>query len=137
MRIESQQTREAALRYARWLDWSTRFGLAMLLVGFLAYATGIVEPHVALERMPELWKGPATAYLQAVGLEPGWHWARALHRSDFLALAAIAFLASCSIACLAGAAPVFYRDGERTLAWLCVLEIGVIVLAASGLLAVH
>ena len=108
----------------------------MLVTGFLAYATGLVEPHVALERMPELWSGSAAAYLQAVELEPGWHWARALHRSDFLALAAISFLASCSILCLAGAAPVFYRDGERTLAWLCLIEIAVIVLAASGLLTI-
>ena len=129
--------REAALLYARLLALGTRFGLAMLLIAFLAYATGLVTPHVGIEEMPKLWSGPAPAYLHAAGLQPGWDWARLLNRADMLTLAAIAFLASCSIGCLAAAAPTFFRSGERALALICVLEIAVLVLAASGLLATH
>jgi hypothetical protein len=131
------QTREAALRYARWLLWGTRVGLALLVAGFLVYAAGLVAPHVPIERMPALWSGPAAEYLKATGIDPGWGWARLLPRGEMLPLAAIAFLASCSIACLAAAMPVFFRGGERALALICLLEILVLVLAASGLLVSH
>lgn len=130
---QAPQTREAALRYARWLAWGTRVGLALLVLGFLAYAAGLVSPHVPIEQMPAIWSNPAPAYLQAAGIDPGWGWARWLPRGDMLALAAIAFLASCSIACLAAAAPIFFRGGERWLGVICLLEIAVLALAASGL----
>ena len=129
--------RAAAIRYARILAWGTRAGLALLVISFLAYASGLVAPHVSIEEMPRLWGGPAPAYLQAAGLQPGWDWARFIHRADMLSLAAIAFLASCSVACLAAAARIFAGFGERTLAVICVLEIAVLALAASGLLVTH
>ena len=131
------QTREAALAYARWLAWGTRIGLTLLVLTFLAYALGLITPHTPIAEMPRLWSQPASAYLQAAGLEPGWSWARWLARADMLALAAIAFLASCSIACLAVAARIFQRGGERSLAVICLFEIAVLALAASGLLVIH
>ena len=126
--------RAAAILYARILNWGTHAGLGLLALAFLAYAFGLVTPHVPIEQMPKLWSGPAPAYLQAAGLQPGWDWARFILRADMLALAAIAFLASCSIACLAVAARIFLGFGERTVAVICIAEIAVLVLAASGLL---
>ena len=131
------QSRDAALRYARWLAWGTRVGLVLLVLGFVAYVTGIIPSHLPVEKMPQLWSQPAPAYLRAAGLEPGWGWAALLPRGDMLALAAIAFLASWSIACLAAAARVFLRGGERVLGVTCLLVVAVLVLAASGLLIVH
>ena len=129
--------RAAAILYARILGWGTRAGLALLALSFLAYAFGVIAPHVPIDQMPRLWSNPAPAYLQAAGLQPGWDWARFIHRADMLVLAAIAFLASCSIACLAVAARIFTGFGERTVAIICVVEIAVLALAASGLLATH
>jgi hypothetical protein len=129
-----QGRREAALVYARILAWGTRIGLGMLVLSFLAYAFGLLAPHVPIEEMPKLWGAPAPAYLQAAGLQPGWDWARFVHRADMLSLAAIAFLASCSLACLAAAARIFFRLGERPVAIICLLEIAVLALAASGVL---
>ena len=129
--------REAALVYARILSWGTRVGLTMLVASFLAYAFGLLPPHVPIEQMPKLWSAPAPGYLQASGLQPGWDWARFVHRADMLSLAAIAFLASCSIACLAAAARIFFRLGERPVAIVCLVEIAVLVMAASGLLTTH
>jgi len=137
MTDNEQGRREAALLYARILAWGTRVGLAMLVLSFLAYAFGLVAPHVPIEEVPKLWSSPAPAYLQATGLQPGWDWARFVHRADMLSLAAIAFLASCSIACLAAAARIFFGIGERPVAVICLAEIAVLALAASGLLVAH
>ena len=125
----------AQSRYARWLTWGTRLGLALLVLGFLGYVGGIIAPHVPIERLPALWGRSAAELLSATGVRSGWGWAAALHRSDMLVLAAIALLASCSIPCLAAVLPVFRRRREMVFVTICLLQIAVLVLAASGLLA--
>ena len=122
-------------RYGAWLAWGGRAGMAVVLLGFFAYVTGLVGPHVPMERVPELWHLPASELLREVGLRPGWGWAELLHRSDMVMVAGIAFLASCSALCLAAVIPLFHARGERLFVAICVAEIAVLALAASGLLA--
>ena len=122
------------LRYARWLAWGTRAGLACLVLAFAAYIFGIA-PHVPIERLPALWELSAPQLLRETGMKPGWHWASLLHRSDMLLLAAIALLSSISIACVAAVVPAFAKRGDRVFVAICVLQIAVLLLAASGLLA--
>ncbi len=121
--------------YARWLRRGTWLGVAVLVAGFAAYLFG-ATPHVPIEQLPALWDRPAAAYLEQTGLRPGWHWASLIHRSDMLVLAGIALLASCSIASLIAAIGAFQRGGERVFVVICILQIAVLVLAASGLLTV-
>ena len=122
--------------YARWLRWGTRVGVAVLVGGFAAYLLGVV-PHVPIEHLPALWERPASEYLGSTGLRPGWHWASLVHRSDMLVVAGIAILATCSIASLVAAIRAFHAQRERAFVAICVVQIVVLVLAASGLLVVH
>jgi hypothetical protein len=124
------------LRYARWLAWGTRVGLACLVLAFAAYLFGIA-PHVPIERLPALWELPAARLLSETGLKAGWHWASLLHRSDMLLIAAIALLASISVACVAAVIPAFAKRGDRVFVLIGVLQICVLLLAASGLLTAH
>lgn len=124
----------APRRYAIWLLWGTRIGLALLVIALIAYVAGFLAPHVPIERTAAMWSQPAAAMVEATGLRASWAWARHLDRSDMLALAAIALLASCSIPCVAAVIPVFARRRERVLVGICVLQVAVLLLAASGLL---
>lgn len=124
----------AQRRYARWLLATTRFGALLLVVTFTAYVAGWVKPYVAIERLPSLWKLPASEFLRQVGMAPGFHgWASRLMHGDMLVLGSVALLISSSIFCLAAAVPVFWRQRERLMVALCVLQIVVLVIAASGL----
>lgn len=125
----------APRRYARWLAWGTRASLALLVLTFAAYATGLVAPHVPIDRLPQLWSLSSGEFLKRTGIAPGWGWAALIHRGDVLNMAGIALLASCSIPCLAAVIGAFRANGERALAWVCALEIAVLLVAASGLLA--
>ena len=136
MDLKATSLDAAPLRYARWLAWGTRTGLGLLVLGFIAYASGLVDPHVPIERLPELWTRPASEVLREVGLRPGWGWAELTHRSDMLILAGIGILAGCSIPCLAATIPVFQRRRETAFVLICLLEIAVLALALSGVLAV-
>lgn len=120
-------------RYARLLAIGTHTGLALLVVLFGIYMLGIVEPYVAHERLPELWKLPASRFLEETGLAGGWGWTAHIGRADILTLVGIVLLAACSVPCLLAIMPVYWASGQRSLFAICALEVVVITLAASGL----
>lgn len=119
-------------RYARWLRWSTRIATILLVAACIVYVSGLIAPHVPIARLPELWGLPASKFLVAEGLRPGWSWAAQLPQGDMLVLAAIATLISASILCLAAIAPLFWKRGERLFVAMCILQIAVLLVAASG-----
>ena len=126
---------EEQLRYARLLDWGTRVGLAMLVLSFAAYVLGLSEAHVPVKRLAEVWQHPVARYLELTGSPTGWGWVALIHRGDVAGLVGIAVLAGCSLLCLAALVPLYLRRGDKAFASLCVAEIAVVLLAASGWLA--
>lgn len=133
MELNEQGIGRDQRRYARVLGVLTNAGLAVLVALFVLYMAGIVAPHVPHERLPELWRLPAPQFLAAAGIEPGWGWAAWLHRGDILTLVGIAALAFASVPCLVAIAPLYWRARRPALLAICLLEIAVIGLAASGL----
>jgi len=124
------------LRYARWLEWSTRVGMTVLLLAFSAYVFGLAESHVPVSRLPELWVHPVGRFLELSESPAGWGWLALLHRGDIAGLLGIAILAGTSAWCLLALLPIYLARGERAFA-VCLAEVAVIVLAASGLAAAH
>jgi hypothetical protein len=122
------------LRYARWLEWGTRVGLLLLAAVFLAYGAGLVEPHVPHSRLPDVWNLPVSQFLVATGLPTGWGWLAHAHRGDIANLIAIGLLAGISVPALLALVPLQWRAGDRLYAWLCIAEVVVLLLAASGVL---
>lgn len=137
MDVTANDPLAAQRRYARWLAWGTGLGLGLLVVSFLLYVLGVLTPHVPIERLPELWRLPASELLTRTGVDSGWGWARFVERGDMLVLAAIAILGSCSIPCIAAVMPIFAASRERVFVAVCVLQVAVLALAASGVLATH
>ena len=123
------------LRYARLLAIGTNAGLAILVVLFGIYVLGVIEPHVPHERLPDLWHLPSNEFLELVQLEAGWGWTARLHHADILTLVGIITLALCSVPCLIAVMPVYWRSGQRILFGICMLEVLVMLMAASGYLA--
>ncbi len=120
--------------YARLLERSAATGFAVLVAGFAAYAFGWLPAHVPLERLPELWGLPLRDYLRATDAPRGWGWIAHLADGEFASLAGIALLAGASLLCLGGLLAVYARRGDRFYAAICVAEIAVMLLAASGVL---
>lgn len=120
--------------YATVLAWGTGIGFVALVAGFALYASGIVPPHVPLDRLPALWELSAADFLRETGQGSGWGWLQLAHRGDVMNLGGIAWLAGCSVACLAAVIPTYRARGEGIYVALCALEIAVIALAASGIL---
>ncbi len=131
--VDATQSAEQ-LRYARVLDWGTRTGLVVLVSSFAFYMLGLTTPHVAVQRLPELWSLPVAQYLQQTASPAGWGWLALVQRGDVMGLVGIVILAGCSPVCLLTLVPLYLRRGDKVFAGLCVAEVAVVVLAASGLL---
>jgi hypothetical protein len=120
------------LRYAHLLDWGTRIGQIVLVLTFTAYMTGLTSPHVPLEQLPALWGQPVGSFLQQTQSPLGWGWLALVQHSDVAGLVGIVILAGCSLACLLALVPLYLRRGDRAFVALCLAEVAVVVLAASG-----
>lgn len=120
--------------YARWLDWTTRIGLAALLLAFAAYLSGLLPPHIAPGLLPAYWGLPVEQFLAATQMPSGWSWVHYLHQGDPASLVGICILAGSSTACLGVLVARSLGTGDRLFALLCLAEIAVLVIAASGLL---
>jgi hypothetical protein len=131
-RNELPAAAEEQLRYATWLHWGGWMGLLSLVGTFLLYATGMLTPVISFEQLPHVWGLPAAQLLHETGQSAGWAWLRLLDRGDVLNLVGIALLASCSAAPLLAVVPIYLRRGDRVFAILCLLQVAVLVLAASG-----
>ena len=121
--------------YARWLELGSRAIFAFALLALALYATGLLAPAVPLEKLPSLWTLPAAEYLRQAHLPGGWGWLRLVRFGDYLNVLAIALFSLLSLVCSARVIPAFARSGERTQAWLAALQVAVLLLAASGLVA--
>lgn len=123
------------VRYAMLLDLTSKLGFAALGVGFLAYALGWLDAHVTVDQLPRVWRMPLADYLATTHSPTGWGWLLHLHKGEYVVLLGIAMLAGCSVVCLAAILPIFIRRGDKVYVGICLLEIAVLLLAASGLLA--
>lgn len=121
--------------YARLLDAGTHLGLLVLVISFVVYLTGWLPPRVPVHELPALWHLPADAFVQASGTPLGWGWLAQVRHGDLAALLGIVLLAGCSIPCLLALVPTYIRGGDRTYVAICLAEVAVLALAASGVLS--
>jgi len=124
------------LRYAKVLDAGMRFGLGVLVVGFIAYLAGLVPAHVPPEQMPGLWTLAAPDYLRAAGMPEGWGWLQMLDCGDVLPLVGIAILSGVSGLCFLALLPLYLANRDPIYFAIAALEVAVLTLAASGVLTV-
>ena len=122
-------------RYARLLDWGTRIGLLVLVASFVAYVSGLLPGVVPVDRLPELWSLPVAQFQARTQMPGGWGWLALLGHGDVLGLLGIALLAGVSIPCLLALVPIYAARGEKAYVAICLLEVAVVALAASGLLS--
>lgn len=124
-----------AIRYAFFLDWGTRLGLAVLVLGFTAYVLGFITPLVSLDQLPQLWNKPVAVYLKSTGAPTGWGWLALAGKGDMFNLVGIAFLAGCSLPPLLSLIPLYLKRRDYAYAVICGAIVLVLVLAASGIVS--
>lgn len=111
-----------------------RMGLAMLVVSYAIYMSGMLSPRIPVQELSRYWALPVHEYLAATGLRPGWSWVHLIGTGDYINFVGIAFLAAATIWCYVAIVPIFLRKKDHMYAAIAVLEILVLFAAASGIL---
>jgi hypothetical protein len=140
----SGEADEDQLIYAELLAKGMYLGLGILLVTFVIYMTGIMQPGIPISELPSLWTLNVHDYLETVNHEflhrpevvTGWGWVGLLGMSDYLNFVGIAVLSAVTIFCYIRILPNLFRKKDWIYAGIAALEVIVLALAASGLVAV-
>ncbi|MBW2172428.1 MAG: DUF1634 domain-containing protein [Deltaproteobacteria bacterium] len=124
------------LLYANILAKGMYFGLLILLITFVLYAFGIMKPYIPLDEISGYWGYSVHEYLELTKIGTGWSWVGMLQYGDFINFIGIALLAGVTIMCYLAIVPMLLKSNDKVYAILALIEVAVLTLAASGILAV-
>jgi hypothetical protein len=130
----ANQATEEQLLYANILNKGMLVGLLGLVVTFIIYGAGILEPKIPLDQVQNYWVMPVSEYLQLSGIHAGWAWLGNLHQGDMLNFLPIAFLSLLTIICYLAILPGLMRKKDTAYVVLVIIEVVVLIVAASGIL---
>ena len=128
-------TREQLI-YAAALDVGMKAGLGLLVATFAVYVSGLLAPHVPFDELPDYWGLPVDEYLVAADVPWGWGWLALALTGDYLNFVSIAFLSGVTVVCYARILVYPLKSRDYLFAGIIVAQIVVLLLAASGILAV-
>ncbi|MEF3697070.1 DUF1634 domain-containing protein [Desulfolutivibrio sp.] len=127
------KTPKEQVLYANMLFYGCWSGLAIMIVTYLIYAFGILEPHVPMEVVTSAWFKPVQEYLTVGQVPVGWGWATLLNKGDFLNFLGIVLLAGMTLVCYIPLIVAYLKKKDTLFAMIAVLEILVLAFAASGI----
>jgi hypothetical protein len=87
-----------------------------------------------VHELTRLWAMPVDRYIAATGAATGWGWLRLLGKGDYLNVFGIALFVLVAIACFARLGAAFLGEGKRLQATFALLQVIVLLIAASGLI---
>ncbi len=122
-------------RYGGVLEACVRAGLLLLAVSFVLYLLGIPKPIVPVDQLPQYWGLPVDQFVKATHTPTGWTWLAMIGHSDTLNLVGIAVLAGASALSSLAVLPIFARRGEHALLVIALLQLIVLAVSASNLVA--
>ena len=130
------KTSPEQITYANILFLGAWFGIFLMVLTYFIYAAGILTPHVPMETVIQNWDKGVTEYLHTTHSPHGWNWVNLLNRGDFLNFIGIVLLASLTVICYLTLLPAYVRSKDWTYFTICLLEVIVLCVAASGILGV-
>jgi hypothetical protein len=131
--MASQASKEQIL-YASILNIGMLIGLACLVIAFVIYGGGILQPLIPLEKVQTYWVMSLHEYLKTCGIQAGWAWIENLNYGDMLTFLPIAFLSLLTIVCYISIIPGLIRKKDTAYVVIAILEVLVLAFAASGIL---
>jgi hypothetical protein len=134
MSNEKTKASEEQMIYAGILNTGMWLGLAVLTITFLMYVFGILPNFVPIDDLPKLWTMKAKDYIHTLHAPTGWGWFAFVGKGDYLNFVGIAMLAGLTILCYLSIIPTLARKKDRAYLAIAIVEVAVLVLAASGVL---
>lgn len=133
MSASMHKTPKEQIIYANLLFYGSWGSLALMAATYLVYVSGLLAPHVPLDKIIVLWEKNAHDYIVQGNVPVGWGWTALLGTGDFLNFLGLALLAGMTIICFIPLVPAYLKEKRPVYAIIAVLEILVLAFAASGI----
>jgi hypothetical protein len=133
---KNNKASEEQMAYAGVLNIGMWLGLAVLVITFFIYISGVLPSYVPIDDLPKYWTMRVHDYNVALHAPTGWHWASLIGYGDYLNFVGIAMLSGLTILCYLVILPILFRKKDTAYAVIAIVEVLVLALAASGLLKV-
>lgn len=124
------------MAYAGVLNIGMWLGLAIMVITFFVYVSGVLPSFVPIDDLPKYWNMRVHDFNVALNAPTGWGWAPLVGKGDYLNFVGIAMLSGLTILCYAVILPILIRKKDTAYVVIAIAEILVLSLAASGLLKV-
>ncbi|MEE9609665.1 MAG: hypothetical protein V3W19_00355 [Desulfatiglandales bacterium] len=134
MTPEAPQTPPEQITYANLLFYGSWGAIAILLITFGVYVSGVFESYIPINEVSQYWSMPVSQYVHEANVPTGWGWATLLGKGDFLNFIGITLLAGMTIVCFIVILPYYIKQKDIAFVVLIILEVLVLCLGASGLL---
>ena len=122
------------VKYADLLFYGSWAAIAILLITYFVYVSGMLETHVPIYDLSQYWSGPVSEYVHEANIPLGWGWLSLISKGDFLNFIGIVLLASLTIICFLTLLPTYIRNKDLTFVVIVILEVLVLCFGASGIL---
>jgi phosphoglycerol transferase MdoB-like AlkP superfamily enzyme len=127
---------EEQLAYASLLDLGRKIGFIGLVITFIIYLFQLLPSYIPPNELLSYLKLNLHDYLEKTGIQQGWYWVTMLRYSDFLPFLPICFLPFVTIICFFSILPILLKKGDKVYVFLSIIQILILLLAASGFLKV-
>ncbi len=134
MTNERTKASEEQIAYAKVLNIGMWFGLALLIITFFVYISGVLPSHVPINDLPKYWTMRVHDFNVALNAPTGWNWTALVGKGDYLNFVGIAILSGLTILCYAVIIPILARKKMTAYLIIAIAEVLVLALAASGIL---
>jgi len=122
------------ITYANLLFIGAWVGILLMLITYFIYVTGILSPHVDVTVITQNWDKGVDEYLKITHSPKGWGWLKLLNKGDFLNFIGLTLIAVLTIICYLFLVIGYKKRKDWVYFFICVFEIAVLTLAASGIL---
>jgi len=120
--------------YANILNIGMIIGLAIIVVTFIVYMSGILSSFIPPQEIPKYWTMSSKNFIHSLGAPTGWDWLAMVDKGDYLNFIGIAFLAGLTILCYLVILPILMKKKDTPYVVIAIIEVAVLTLAASGIL---
>jgi len=122
--------------YANILGLGANLGILIMTVTYILYVTGVIGSHIELETVVRNWHLNVQEFIHITDSPYGWGWVGLLGKGDYLNFIGMALLALLTIVCSLVLLPGFVRRKDWTYFSICLAEVVVLSLAASGIFGI-
>lgn len=120
--------------YANILNIGMIIGLAIIVVTFIVYMSGILSSFIPPQEIPKYWTMSSKNFIHSLGAPTGWDWLALVGKGDYLNFIGIALLAGLTIVCYLVILPILMKKKDTPYVVIAIIEVAVLALAASGIL---